>query len=142
MRYLPKALLLLMAWPVGITVIAWVIAEGLRQNPFVLAVHEMLFIIVSLVLMLCSLLFSTPSRKKPSSSATRQAFKFILIAAPSAFLTSIFLLIPIAQALPIEWSSQGQSLLVNACGVLIAALVLIGAVAAYKNAKAYPSAKG
>lgn len=91
-----KLILILLAWPVGTRVLWVVIAEGYRQEPFALAVHEMLFIFIVVLLMVLSIVFS-PRGSGGLYSAIRHIAYYFLIAAFSSLLNFLFFILPYSQ---------------------------------------------
>ncbi len=87
-----KLILILLTWPLGIFVSFSIIVEGFRQDPYALAVHEMLFIFIAGILMALSIFFSTPVIGN-LFSAIRHIVYYLLVAAFASFLNFLFFIL-------------------------------------------------
>ncbi len=122
-----KSILILLTWPLGIYVSWMVFAEGITQDPFALAVHEMLFMLICVVLMLLSVIFSNPI-SSDYWVAIRHTAYYLCIAVFSSFMIFIFVLIPYSQ----HGIYGGRNTLVIGISVL-SFIILIGAVHGFRN---------
>lgn len=122
-----KSILILLTWPLGIYVSWMVLGEGIRQDPFALAVHEMLFMLICVVLMLLSVIFSNPT-SNDYWVAIRHIAYYLFIAFISSFMIFIFVLIPYSQ----HGIYAGRNTLVIGISVL-SFIILIGALHGFRE---------
>lgn len=122
-----KSILILLTWPLGIYVSWIVFAEGIRQDPFALAVHEMLLVLICIVLMLLSVIFSNPI-SSDYMVAIRHTAYYLCIAVFSSFMIFLFVLIPYSQ----HGFYGGRNTLVIGISVL-SFITFIGAVNGFRN---------
>lgn len=122
-----KSILILLAWPLGIYVSWMVFGEGIRQDQFALAVHEMLFMLICIVLMLLSVMFSNPI-SNDYWVAIRHTAYYLFIALISSFMIFIFVLIPYSQ----HGNYGGRNTLVIGISVL-SFIILIGALHGFRE---------
>ena len=122
-----KLILILLTWPLGIYVSWMVIADGIRQVPFALAAHEMLFMFICVVLMFLSVIFSNPS-SNDNWVAIRHTAYYLCLALFSSIMIFIFILFPYSQ----HGMYGGRHTLVISISVL-SFIILIGAVDGFRN---------
>ena len=122
-----KPILILLTWPLGIYVSWMVFAEGIRQDPFALAVHELLFMLICVVLMLLSVFFSNPI-SSDYWVAIRHTAYYLCIAVFSSFMIFIFVLIPYSK----QGIYGGRNTLAIGISVL-SFIILIGAVHGFRK---------
>ncbi len=91
-----KSILVLLTWPIGIYISWMVLAEGFRQDLFELAVHEMLFMLIAIAIMLLSATFSSPNSKL-FWTAIRNAVYYLFVAALGSVMIFLFFVIRISQ---------------------------------------------
>jgi|GEM_PF-2165522 len=122
-----KIVFLMVTWPIGLTVISSIILAGSELDPYALAVHEMIFILVCAALMISALIyiFSSTKRDKPVLHTMWYALRVSI----GALLNyTYFLMYTIKNATPV------QAVGVWIVAIAIFSVVVCGILSAYKSA--------
>lgn len=122
-----KWILLLLTWPLGVVGFYMMIVEGFRQNPFALAVHEMLFLLVLFVLVIFASLFRTPVSGE-RWTALRHALWFSLLAIPSAIFVFLVFILP-----SMSFFLRNDKFMIGFGVLLVVGIVIYGALCAYRE---------